>query len=70
MTPIVTGYIAKPAAHHTLDRLRADTAPLPGRPGWRVDRNGATWYSDAWLNQAADGIDEHSQLHVVGGRVE
>lgn len=32
-----------------LDKLKALTRPLPGRPGWRVDAQGREWYSAAWL---------------------
>lgn len=32
-----------------IERLRAETTPLPGRPGQRIDSRGRVWYSDAFL---------------------
>lgn len=40
--------------HAELRRLERQTAPLPGRPGWRVDRRGHEWYSAAWLDEARE----------------
>lgn len=40
--PAITG-------RSTLQRLELDSSPIPGRPGWRRDREGREWYSAAWL---------------------
>jgi hypothetical protein len=31
-----------------LERLKRQTKPIPGNPGWRVDEQGRRWYRDAW----------------------
>lgn len=33
-----------------LEKLQRNSSPIPGRPGWRIDRNGKEWYSAAWLD--------------------
>lgn len=32
-----------------LEKLYRATSPIAGRPGWRLDRFGRTWYSAEWL---------------------
>lgn len=33
----------------TLENLRAETEPIPGKPGQRRDRQGRVWYSSSFL---------------------
>lgn len=34
-----------------LAHLHAQTKPIPGRPGWRIDARGRQWYSAVWLDE-------------------
>lgn len=36
-------------AHPEVEKLKRNTTPIPGRPGWRIDAQGKEWYSAAWL---------------------
>ncbi len=36
-----------------VEQLYNETEPIPGRLGWRVDKDGKEWYSAAWLDYPA-----------------
>lgn len=41
----------RPRESAQLRNLHAATVPVPGRAGWRVDREGREWFSSAWLDE-------------------